>query len=173
MGERHEDRFNAIMDLIGTTDGKATAIEIDVVARMADRKSNEEKGNASENKFMFYAVRLPEVVNLRNASAEEIYFLKIDKWITFDKSLHLPELPVQIKSSRKAVNIYKEGDPETGKRPRPEFIKLNGIQIVINCGKSVGMPEFKSQMTDEIQRITNALHRRPTLIQAIEKINQR
>lgn len=165
--------LEAMLDLIHATDGKATTEEIDLAAKRADRKSREEKGDKSEEKFMFYAVLLPEVVNLRNPTAEEDAYLKIDKWITFDESLHLPELSVQIKSSRKAVNFYKEGDPETGRRPDHGFIKWKGMQIVINCGRSIGIREFKSQMEDEIQRITTTLQKNPALLHTIDRMKQR
>lgn len=160
-------RQEAIFDEIHKTEGTATTEVLDLVARKAELKAIENMGEESEGRFIAYARRTDIVKTVRNASPQEDVFRKIDKWITLNEE-GLPELPVQVKSSYRDVRLFKYGNPETGRRPDLGFTKLHGIEIVLNCGRSVKLRTFKKQLHEEIRRVRLMLKGDPSLANHIK-----
>lgn len=101
-------------------------------------------GIRSENRFDRLALQMPIVKSVRNASPINDAYDGIDKWVEFTPNVNLPPLPVQVKSSDKRVEKYKESR---------EFIALCGMEIVINCGPKISKEEFRKQFNSEVQRI--------------------
>jgi hypothetical protein len=161
-------RQEAVLDKIHETAGTASAQVLDQVARKAEGRAIEKMGEESERRFVAYAKRTDIVKFVRNASPQDDVFRGIDKWVTLSEDLELPELPVQVKSSFRDVRLYKYGDPNTGRKPDPAFTHLNGIEIVLNCGRAVNPKNFKKQLHEEIRRIRLTLKGNPSLADSIK-----
>ena len=162
-------RLEAILIANHEAEGMAPAEILDQVARKAELKAIEDMGEESENRFSVYARRLPIVKSVRNPTPEEDVYRGIDKWILFTENQGLPELPVQVKSSYHDAKRYKYGDPNTGRRPDPCFTRLHGMQIVLNCGRSVKPGTFRKQLHEEMRRIRLTLKGNPSLTKYIQR----
>lgn len=138
-----------------------------LLTKIANRKEKEvvnQIGTESEKRFDEYTKNIKFVKNVSAVHTIENLFLGIDRWISFDKSLSLPELPVQIKSSRGGVNIFKFGDPKKGIDPNPIYTHLSGLIIVINCGQTTTFKGFRSDLLNEANRIRSLLETNHTSV---------
>jgi hypothetical protein len=161
-------RRDAILDKIHETGGTATSDVLDEAARIAQNRAIEKMGEESERRFVAYARQTDTVKSVRNASPEDDVYRGIDKWITLREDLGLPELPVQVKSSFHDARLYKQGDANTGRGPDPAFTRLHGMEIVLNCGRSVKLKFFKKQLHEETRRIKLMLKGNPSLVNFIK-----
>jgi hypothetical protein len=144
----HRAIGNGIMD-----DGLLT-----IVANKAERDFTDEVGKKSEERFDKFANKIKFVKSVSDAPLLADLFLGIDKWMTFDESFKLPRLPVQVKSSRDGVNLFKYGDAERHIDPDPTFTRMKGLMLVINSGPSMTAKMFKRQLLSEAKRIKNVLN---------------
>ena len=159
-------RREACLDLIHATDGMASNADLEQAARIAQQKVIEKVGNGSEKRFVYYAlhsgmvksVRIPDSIE---GALGDVYD-KIDGWVTLNPEFGLPELPYQVKSSRRDAKLFKEGDPNTKIKPDSGFTRLHGLMIVINSGPSVKQAGFRRQLEEEIQRIKPILKAHPS-----------
>lgn len=128
-----------------------------IIANKAERNFTDGVGKKSEERFDKFANKIKFVKSVSNAPLLEDLFLGIDKWITFDESFKLPQLPVQVKSSRDGVDLFKYGDIEKDIEPNPTFTRMKGLMLVINSGPSMTLKMFKRQLLCEAKRIKNLL----------------
>jgi len=157
----HEsERLNAYFDLIRATDGKATNQELEKAVRKAETIFVQKIGDRSEKKFMEFAKRIGDIKSVFKPSCEDDVFNGIDMWLKFNDTLGLPNLPVQVKSSDRDVNMFKT---------KRHYIKHAGMEIVINCGPTVSLKMFRNQLTKEVSRIKNALISNPELYKNLPK----
>lgn len=144
---RHDAIHEALLRGV-TSDAALTQI-----ANKAELLYTDEIGRESEMRFDEYVQLTKFVENVSIARKIEDVFLGIDRWITFDKSLRLPPLPVQIKSSFEGVNRFMYGCEEEGVEPDPIFQHLYGIMVVINSGPHVTFRGFRTNLLSEVNRI--------------------
>lgn len=159
-GPHENERLNAYFDLIRSTDGKATNEELELAAKRSENVYIQKIGDRSEKKFMEFAKRVDNVKSVFISSYEDDVFNSIDMWVKFNDSLGLPNLPVQVKSSIRGVRDFRNEN---------KYIKIKGLEIVINCGPSVTLANFNQQMREEVARIKNSLQSNPSLYQQLPK----
>jgi hypothetical protein len=161
-------RQEAMLDAIRETGGTATAEILDKAAKKAQSDAIEKMGEESERRFNAFARKTDCVKYVRNSSPLEDVYRGIDKWMQLREDQGLPELPVQVKSSYKDVRLYKYGDPNMCTKPDPAFTHLHGIEIVLNCGRSVNLKAFKKQLHEETRRVKLTLKADPSLVRFIK-----
>ena len=157
-------RQEAIFNTIHESGGTATAEVIDKAARKAESEAIIKIGEESEEKFDTFAKLTDIIKSGTDSSSYEDVYRGIDKWVLLREDQELPGLPVQVKSSYRDCRLYKYGDPNKGIKPDPAFIRLHGIEIVLNCGPSVKPKAFRKQLHEEIRRIKLTLKGDPSLI---------
>ena len=163
-----ESRETEMLNTLTETQGLATPNQIDDASRRGNNKAIERVGNKSEKNFGYYASRSHVIREAINPNPIDDAKVAIDQWVLLKDVLHLPPLPVQIKSSPKDVNLFKYG--ENGTKPHRAFTKLNGLMIVINCGPSSDIKSFDQDLKSEIQRIRSIIHENPATITNLENI---
>jgi hypothetical protein len=149
------DRRMALLDAIHNTEGTASSEQLEQAAKKAESKSIETVGDNSEKRFFKYVSRLDGIFFVQTAHPHEDVYEAIDMWIRFKKNENLPDLPVQVKSSFEDVDTFREN---------PNYIKRNGIEIVINCGPRISDEDFNRQFNNEIRRIRASLKDNPSLL---------
>jgi hypothetical protein len=163
MGERRDifkrEREKAILETLTKTHSGASFEEIEEAKKRAEHEAIQRVGEKSERRFLYYSKNLKRIVErVRPGSFDDDYYNSTDAWLKLSQKFNLPqELPVQVKSSYKDARIFKFGDPDTGREPNKNFIKRNGVMIVVNCGPSVKQRDLKKQFLDEIRRIQGML----------------
>jgi prophage maintenance system killer protein len=128
--------------------GKTDYDELTQAAKTAETEAIQAMGFASELRFDKYLAYAKSIKNVRDASCYEDAFEAIDKWLEYENSRDLPELPVQIKSSFKDVREF---------RKNTKYKQRNGIEIVVNCGPSIKYKGLMRQLLSEKRRIRNLL----------------
>jgi hypothetical protein len=154
------ERRNALLDAIHATDGTASFDQLKQVVRKAEMKSIEKVGEDSEKKFLKYASHLDNIFFVQNAHPQEDVYKGVDMWIRFKKGEGLPDLPVQVKSSFKDVDAFRENS---------NYLKRKCLEIVINCGPKVTEENFKIQFRGEIKRIKASITANPSLLNSIKR----
>jgi len=144
---RHKALHNALVNGI-KNDSVLTEI-----ANRAEEDYTDKIGEESESRFIEYSKNIKFVKSVSDTHPLEDHLLSIDKWITFDKSLSLPDLPVQIKSSYRGVFVFKNGDSKNFIKPNWVYKHLSGLMVVVNCGPLVKPKEFRLQLLKEATRI--------------------
>jgi ribosomal protein L36 len=148
-------RREAILDTIRDTNGAASSDQLEQAARKAESKSIEKVGDESEKKFLKYVKRTKNIMFVQNAHPTDDVYGGVDMWIRFNKEEQLPDLPVQVKSSFEDVDTFRENS---------NYIKRNGIEVVINCGPRISDEDFNRQFNNEIRRIRASLKDNPSLL---------
>lgn len=154
------DRREAILDTIRDTDGAASSDQLEQAAKKAVSKSIEKVGDESEKKFLKYVKGINNIFFVQNAHPTDDVYKGVDMWIRFKKEETLPDLPVQVKSSFKDVDTFRDN---------PNYIKRKGMEIVINCGPKITEENFKQQFNNEIRRITASIKENPSLINSTKR----
>jgi hypothetical protein len=154
------ERRIALLEAIHNTEGTASSEQLEQAAKKAELKSIEKVGDNSEKRFFKYVSRLEGVFFVQTAHPHEDVYKAVDMWIRFKKSENLPDLPVQVKSSFKDVDAFREN---------PNYVKRHGIEIVINCGPKISDEDFKHQFNNEIRRIRASLKDNPSLLDPIKR----
>ena len=154
------ERREAILDKIHDTEGMASFDELEQAAKKAESKSIEEIGDKSEKKFLKYAGRIDIIFAVQNAHPHEDAYKAVDMWIRFKNIEGLPDLPVQVKSSFKNVDEFREN---------PNYLKRRGMEIVINCGPKVTEENFNQQFMSEIRRIKASIKTNPHLLNSLKR----
>ena len=154
------ERREAMLDEIHATEGTASSDQLELAAKKAESKSIEEIGDKSEKKFLKYAGRIDIIFAVQNAHPQEDAYKAVDMWIRFKKDEELPDLPVQVKSSFKDVDDFRENF---------NYLKRRGIEIVINCGPKISEENFYQQFMGEIRRIKVSIKANPRLLNSLKR----
>lgn len=123
-------------------------------ANRAQNRITDKIGKESENRFDGYRPRLGSITSSCPASINEDVRCGVDRWITINR---LPGLaiPVQVKSSKAGVNIYKDSS---------EFNEAHhGLMVVLNCGRRSNFGSFRHEFNQELDRICQILRNNPDL----------
>jgi hypothetical protein len=157
-------REEAMLQVLANAKGKSaqpTTQELIEAAEKAEKRKIEMVGNRSENKFVEFASKSRIVKCVVNANPLYDAYDAIDKWVVLIDGFNLPPLPVQIKSSRSDVEVFKRGDTKKNKKPNLSFRKLHGLMLVLNCGPSSNPKIFDKQLRKEVGRIVNIISTDP------------
>ena len=112
-------------------------------ADRAERRVAIKRGKRTEERFLRYVQTIPQVSDTRISSFEEDG-RGIDFWLSFINRVGLPTLPVQIKSSQKAVERFVKSK---------KYRDLGGRILVINTGPRVSRTKFKERFQAEVRRV--------------------
>ncbi|MCX6704829.1 MAG: hypothetical protein NT162_00620 [Candidatus Woesebacteria bacterium] len=157
-----ESREREMLRVLSETGGLATAEQMEEARRRGNTKAIERVGNRSEKAFDEFAFRSCIIKSVINPGPLSDVYDAIDRWILFVDGFNLPPLPVQIKSSQRGVQEFKQGNPNQNIRPNYSFKKLHGLILVLNCGPSSNLDIFDKQLRVEAGRIINAISKDPS-----------
>ncbi len=147
-GHFNSVRDEAIFEAIGK--GVSDPTELKRIGERAKIEAIERVGIESEERYVEY-MRKYRRIKVRDATPYEDVYDGIDKWETYDKSLKLPDLPVQIKSGWTDSEEFRKD---------PRYKKRFGIFLVFNVGPSVTQNDFDKQHERELARIAGILKKR-------------
>ena len=122
--------------------------ELEKIGEDAKRHEIYRIGIESEIRFQDYTAQLKHVRYTLDGTHEEDIEKGIDFWITHENDMRLPDLPVQIKSSK--------GDAEAFRNDY-RYLERDGMMFVFNTGPSVTFGNFKNQYDKEVARIRKLL----------------
>jgi len=164
-------RFEAVMNMIA----KNPRVSTDKLVRAADkaeRKITEKTGRRSESKFFEYIFSIDGAKScLQTAPGTE----GIDAWIICDSKLNLPlVLPVQIKSSKKSFEDFKNIDTNE------TYKNLGGLILVFCMNDCKSIKNFRKAFSREAEKVReklNKLDKEPTkkhnFLEYAEKLYQK
>lgn len=122
--------------------------KLDWAAYDAERQFYYKVSRESEQRFRNFSKSHPEIKQIRDSSHEEDVVKGIDDWIEFEDSAHLPDLPVQIKSSFRGVFEFKKDR---------KFRERKDLIIVLNCGPRITQEGYDAQLASELARVREIL----------------
>lgn len=143
-----EARLRAVLDMVAK-DPKISTDKLVKAADKAERKITEKTGRRSESRFFEYIFSIDGAKScLQTAPGTE----GIDSWIICDSKLNLlPILPVQIKSSKKSFEDFKNIDTNE------TYKNLGGLILVFNMKDCRSRKGFKTAFNREAEKVREKL----------------
>ncbi|KKS95451.1 MAG: hypothetical protein UV71_C0007G0022 [Microgenomates group bacterium GW2011_GWC1_43_13] len=151
-GAFEKARIDGILNAL--SEGKTGYDELSEAGKTSESRAIEDIGLESERRFTRYARQVDFIECVQDAVPYEDAYEGVDKWLRFKPYKKLPDLPVQVKSSFRDVNLF---------RKNPKYKNRGGMEIVINCGPSINYGIFLRQLTLEVNRIKISLEESPSL----------